>query len=164
MSSPSWLASREYASTWEIRSLMTEWVYEVFNERPAPTNLWCRKPDDLVLNQSPAMAERHRICQPDVHRSEQHMAGKKRGFIVARQYSREMQGSHRTMGVWQFTFTGFNMTHSLLAKTELQQEIDSKNKDQAPSAFPLVLYIFLWYWYSHWGMVDNEAVRILPNL
>lgn len=40
------------------------------------------------------------------------------------------------MGVWQFTFIGFNMTHCLLAKTEHQQEIDSKNKDRAPSAFP----------------------------
>lgn len=31
------------------------------------------------------------------------------------------------------------MTHCLLAKTEHQQEVDSKNKDHAPSAFPLQL-------------------------
>lgn len=35
------------------------------------------------------------------------------------------------------------MTHSLLSETEHQQEIDSKNKEQAPSAFPLILYIQL---------------------
>ena len=62
-------------------------------------------------------------------------------FNTAEQYSRDVRGSYRTMGAWQFTFIGFNMTHCLLAKTEHQQEIDSKNKEQAPSAFPHILYI-----------------------
>lgn len=62
-------------------------------------------------------------------------------FNTAEQYSRDVRGSYRTVGAWQFTFIGFNMTHCLLAKTEHQQEIDSKNKEQAPSAFPHILYI-----------------------
>lgn len=64
-----------------------------------------------------------------------------------------MRGSYQTMGVWQFTFIGFNMTHCLLAKTEHQQEIDSKNKDQAPSAFPHI----------HLAPVFSKAKRISPH-
>lgn len=61
------------------------------------------------------------------------------------------------MGAWQFTFIGFNMTHCLLAKTEHQQEIDSKNKEQAPSAFPHILYIL------PRRRAQKEPVRLFPR-
>lgn len=172
VSSATWLISSKYASKTEIRwhYLITEWVYEVFSEHPAPTYLWCRKPNNVVLTQSHAMAKHHkskphRIHQLDVYRSKQHIVSceEKRGFNTSKQYSREMQGSYRAMGVWKFTFIGFNMTHCLLAKTEHQQEIDSKNKDQAPSAFPHILYILPWHWHSHRGVVHKEPVRKLPQ-
>lgn len=113
------------------------------------------KSNNLVLTQSHAMAKRHKSRPPQnppagclpFKATYCILQGKKKngGFHTIEQYSLEMRGSYHTMGVWQFTFIGFNMTHCLLAKTEHQQEIDSKNKDQAPSAFPHILYILPWY-------------------
>lgn len=121
-----------------------------------------KKPNNLVLTQSHAMANHHKSTTTE---SASRMFTDQSNilYLAGKQYSLEMRGSYHTMGVWQFTFIGFNMTHCLLAKTEHQQEIDSKNKDQAPSAFPHILYILPWYWHSRRGIVHKEPVRTLPQ-
>lgn len=133
------------------------------------------KPNNLVLTQSHTTAKHHKSklaqnppwCLPikETHLVSciMHLVGRREIFNTAEQYSWEMRGSYHTMGVWQFIFIGFNMTHCLLTKTEHQQEIDSKNKDQAPSAFPHILYILPWYWHSRRGVVHKEPIRTLPQ-
>lgn len=82
------------------------------------------KPNNSVLTQSHTMAKHHESKPPQNPPAgclpiEATACGeKKRGFNATKHYIREMRGPYRSMGVWQFTFIGFNMTHCLLAKTD----------------------------------------------
>lgn len=114
---------------------------------------------------TPGVKSCPRIRHPHVYWSKQHIVSLRvmRVFNTTKQYCWDLQGSYRTMRLWQLAFIGLNMTHCLLAKTEHQQETDSKNKDQAPSAFPHILYISPWYWHSRRGVVHKEPVGALSQ-
>lgn len=96
-----------------------------------------------------------------------YLVGEKRCFNATEQYSWKVQGSYKTAGAWQFTFTGFSMSHCFLANTEQQQEIDSKNKKGTisischPIHLPLVLNKSIWGWERR----DFVSVRsgCIPN-
>lgn len=110
----------------------------MFSEHPAPTNLWCRKPNEAKLfslypesshgettwikaaagSASSVFTDQSNIL---------YLVEMKRGFNTAEKCSLEMPGFYQ--------ITGFGSSHSLALKwltaSTHQQEIDSKNKDQA---------------------------------